>query len=100
MKFVQIGGGVIGAMRARTVIDHPDCTLVAVADPDEEAAARAAQGSGARIVSDAAEFLGGGHCDAVIVSTPVQLHERIILEAVSAGKHVLVEKPLGSTMEC
>ncbi len=99
MKFVQIGGGVIGEMRARTVINHPDCTLVAVADPNAEAAARAAGSSGAKLVQDATDLLEGDRCDAVIVSTPVQLHERIILDALSAGKHVLVEKPLGNTVE-
>ena len=99
MRLVQIGGGVIGEMRARTVIDHPDCTLVGVADPNPEAADRAAQGSEAKVVGDATELLAGDVCDAVIVSTPVQLHERIILDALEAGKHVLVEKPLSNSVE-
>ena len=97
MKFVQIGGGVIGEMRARAVLEHPECQLVGVADPDPAAAARAAQGSGARTADDYAEFLDGEHCDAVIVSTPVQLHEKMILDALSAGKHVFCEKPLSNS---
>jgi len=99
VKFVQIGGGVIGEMRARSVVAHPDCTLVAVADPAPGAAERAAAGTGARAVSDAAALFEGAHCDAVIVSTPLPLHEKIILEALAAGKHVLVEKPLATTLD-
>ena len=99
MKFVQIGGGVIGELRARSVLTHPDCTLVGVVDPDEAAARRAAGDGSVPIASDAAKFLEGDHCDAVIVSTPVPLHERMVVDALSAGKHVLVEKPLASTVD-
>ena len=99
MKFVQIGGGVIGELRARSVLTHPGCTLVGVVDPDEAAARRAAGSASVPTASDAAKFLEGDHCDAVIVSTPVTLHERMILDALSAGKHVLVEKPLASTLD-
>ncbi len=99
MKFVQIGGGVMGEMRARAVSSHPDCTLVGVADPNTESAERAAGSTGARVVADAGELLAGDHCDAVIVSTPLPLHEKIILDALAAGKHVLVEKPLATTLD-
>jgi predicted dehydrogenase len=98
MRFAVVGAGVIGQMRARSVARAGD-ELVAVSDPNTEAARVAAAGTRARVAADHRAFLSDGSVDAVIVSTPVQLHEAIILEALSAGKHVLCEKPLSNSPE-
>jgi predicted dehydrogenase len=37
------------------------------------------------------------HIDAVVIATPPSSHIRVALEAIEAGKHVLVEKPLATT---
>ena len=37
--------------------------------------------------------------DAVIVSTPYNLHEPLGIEAAERGKHVIVEKPMATTLE-
>ncbi|TMD27419.1 MAG: Gfo/Idh/MocA family oxidoreductase, partial [Chloroflexi bacterium] len=37
------------------------------------------------------------HVDAVVVATPPSMHVPVALEAIAAGKHVLVEKPLAPT---
>ena len=99
MRFGVIGAGVIGQMRARSVVQHAGDELAAVYDPNVEAARVAAAGSRARVEADHRALLADGSIDAVIVSTPVQLHEAIILEALSAGKHVLCEKPLSNSPE-
>jgi predicted dehydrogenase len=99
MRFGVVGAGVIGQMRARSVTLQPGAELAAVSDPNLEAARVAAAGTQARIEADHRAFLSDGGLDAVIVSTPVQLHEAIILEALTAGKHVLCEKPLSNSPE-
>jgi predicted dehydrogenase len=99
MRFAVVGAGVIGQMRARSVALHPGAEVVAISDPNVEAARLAAAGTRARVEADHRAFLSDGNVDAIIVSTPVQLHEAIILEALSAGKHVLCEKPLSSSPE-
>ncbi len=99
MRFGVIGAGTIGAMRARSVVLQPGAELAAISDPNVEAARVAASGTRARVEADHRAFLSDGSVDAVIVSTPVQLHEAIILEALAAGKHVLCEKPLSNTPE-
>ena len=81
-----------------------------VCDPDaERAAAAAAQccsggvdgGSAVPAFSTladalAAESAGALAFDAVILMIPHHLHEEIALQAFSAGKHTLLEKPLGA----
>ena len=99
MRFGVIGAGTIGQMRARSVALHAGAELAAVSDPNVAAARIAAVGTRARVEADHRAFLSDGSVDAVIVSTPVQLHEAIILEALSAGKHVLSEKPLSNSPE-
>lgn len=39
------------------------------------------------------------HVDAVVVAVPPSLHRDVAAEAIAAGKHVLVEKPLATTSE-
>ena len=97
MRFGVIGAGVIGQLRARSVALHPGDEVAAICDPNVEAARVAADGTGARVEADHRTALSDGSVDAVIVSTPVQLHEAIIIEALSAGKHVLCEKPLSNS---
>jgi len=98
MKFGVIGGGVIGRLRAKTIAKRPDTTLVGVADPDAAAAARAVAGTAARTWPDYRPLVDDPSIDAIVVSTPVQLHERIALAAFEAGKHVLCEKPLSNDL--
>ncbi len=49
---------------------------------------------GVRLFCDPESMLALGHVDAVIVAAPAQLHAALALQAIAAGKHVFVEKPL------
>lgn len=51
------------------------------------------------ITSDYHELLNNPSVDAVVISTPTVTHASITREALHAGKHVLVEKPLCKTVE-
>src|SRR3990172_8415754 len=51
------------------------------------------------VTSDAGEVFRAPDVDMVILSLPHGLHERMILEAAAAGKHVLCEKPMATTNE-
>ena len=44
------------------------------------------------------QVLTDAHIDAVVVATPVSTHHSIALEALRAGKHVWIEKPLAHTV--
>jgi predicted dehydrogenase len=99
MRVAVVGAGAIGLLRARSVLSVPGASLAGVADLDEAAARRAAGSSGARVERDYRRFLDAPEIDALIISTPVGLHEEMILSALAAGKHVLVEKPLSNSLE-
>ena len=49
--------------------------------------------------TDAREVIHHSEVDAVIIATPVSTHYDLALQALKAGKHVLVEKPLAETSE-
>ena len=95
MRFGLIGAGAIGKIRADALAKSPACRLVAVADLDEARARAAAPG--ARYFADASELIAVPDVDAIIISTPPPLHESLAVAAASAGKHVLVEKPMAAT---
>ena len=76
----------------------PQARLTALCDLDparlDEAARRH---PGLRTVPDLAHLLSLGDVDAVVVATPPSLHHTMALDALRAGKHVWVEKPLALT---
>ena len=54
-----------------------------------------------KVTRDYNELLKNGDLDAIVVATPPETHHRFSMEALAAGKHVFVEKPLAVTgAEC
>jgi predicted dehydrogenase len=91
MKVGIIGCGLIGQKRARALAD---CRLVACADiVAERAEMLALTVPGAQPVTDWRAVVERTDVDIVIVSTTHDVLAQITLAAISAGKHVLVEKP-------
>jgi predicted dehydrogenase len=75
------------------------CRVVAVADPNEEAARRRMAESGAlRQYADYRDLLADEQIDVVTIGTPHYLHAPIAIAAALAGKHVYVEKPMALTV--
>jgi predicted dehydrogenase len=51
--------------------------------------------------TDPQEIIGNGKIDCVVIATPLSTHFQLALDALRAGRHVLVEKPLArSSSEC
>lgn len=98
MKIAVVGAGEIGRLRARAVDAVSGASLAGVADVDEAAARRAARAPGIPTPRDYRPFLDDPEIGALIISTPVTLHEEMVLAALQAGKHVLVEKPLSNSL--
>lgn len=88
-----IGCGRIGRAHAQAALEDGRCRLVALADPVRPD--RLGAEVGARLVtSDYRELLERSDIDAVVIATPTDTHLPIALDAVAAGKHMLVEKPV------
>jgi predicted dehydrogenase len=93
-----VGYGYWGPNLARCVADIDSCFVSAIADQSPAALAKAAKRHpAARLVSDWRELVSDSQTNAVFVATPVDTHFEIALEALRAGKHVLVEKPMTTT---
>jgi predicted dehydrogenase len=92
-----VGAGTIGRLRIATIQGNPQTTLAAVCEVVPEAATSAVAGTSATATSDLETFFSVP-MDAVIVSSPIHLHEAACLAAFERGVHVLCEKPLSNTI--
>ncbi|GIF45945.1 putative dehydrogenase [Asanoa ferruginea] len=89
-----VGAGIIGDAHAQAVARHPRLRLAAVIDQDPAARAALAAKTGATAFADLADALAAGPIGLVAICTPTGLHVEQAEEALAAGVHVLVEKPL------
>src|SRR2546427_7811513 len=78
----------------------PDAELVAVYSRDQGRAEAFAQKHGAKAAySDLEALLRDSRVEAVFIASPNALHATQTLAAARAGKHVLVEKPMATTLD-
>ena len=95
-----VGCGYWGPNLARNFGALEACELRALCDLDPERVARLQRRyPGARATRDFGELLRDPGVDAVAICTPVHTHFPLASEALRAGKHVLVEKPLTHSVE-
>jgi predicted dehydrogenase len=98
MRLGIIGYGYWGPSLLRNFVANPAFEVAALADRSEEARMRAALARpDLRVFEDAEEVLMRPDLDAVVIATPVATHFPLARTALSAGKHVLVEKPISAT---
>lgn len=101
MRIVQVGLGGFGRSWAELAHRAPEIELVAVVDSDSSALAWARTSldiAPERCVASLTEAVASYECEAVLVITPPPTHAAIAVEALQAGKHVLIEKPLATTL--
>jgi predicted dehydrogenase len=90
-----VGCGYWGPNLIRNFDEIPDCRLTSVCDlrSDRLAFVKSSHPK-VDITADYAQLLADPRIDAIAVATPVASHYDLALRALSAGKHVLVEKPM------
>ena len=94
-----IGTGFIGGVHARAV-HAAGGTLTAVADSSPETAEHGRERLKAgRAAGSAQELIVSDDVDVVHVCTPNHLHAGLTEQALAAGKHVVCEKPLATTLD-
>jgi predicted dehydrogenase len=93
-----IGVGVMGSNHARVFSGVQGAQLVAVADPDRRQADFVARTLGCAAVNDTQALLALD-IDAVTIAAPTHLHRDIALACIAHGVHVMVEKPIASSVE-
>ncbi len=99
--FGVIGTGIVGGAWHAHVYHHmPKSELVAVCDLNGERAREIAERYGVQhVYTDYRELLARDDIAAVSIATPDFAHRDIAVAAARAGKHILVEKPLATTVD-
>lgn len=96
-----IGCGRISDLHAQAYLAHQDASIVALADPDAGNLATRGQAWGVPESgrhSDYRDLLARPDVDMVEVLVPHHLHARIALDAMDAGKHVSLQKPMSVSL--
>ena len=96
IRFGILGSGFMGRTHAEAIKRLPNATLIAVSGGSRAPAL--AERYGVACESGLAALVGRADIDAVIVTTPHHLHVDETLAALAAGKHVMVEKPLATSV--
>ncbi len=96
LRTAVVGVGYLGRFHAQKYAQLPGSQLIAVADASAEAAARVAQELHVEAVSDYRDLFG--RVDAISIAVPTPLHHEIACAALERGIHVLVEKPIATTV--
>ncbi|PYQ49090.1 MAG: hypothetical protein DMF78_19360 [Acidobacteria bacterium] len=91
-----IGVGALGQHHARVYADLPGATLAGLFDIDRRRAGEVAARHGARVFDHLRDLLP--EVDAVSVAVPTIDHHRVARALLEAGKDVLVEKPMTTTV--
>jgi predicted dehydrogenase len=95
-----VGVGYWGPNLVRNLIEHEEAHVAWVCDRDPEALGRIARRfPSLRTTTELDVVLGDGDVEAIAIATPVSTHHRLAGDALRAGKHVLVEKPLAASAE-
>lgn len=95
-----IGYGYWGPNLVRNFAEADDSEIAAVSDlRNDRLSAAKKRYPTIETVNDYSDLINDPRIDAVAVATPVSGHFRLAMEALQAGKHVLVEKPLAATSE-
>ncbi|MBB6406893.1 Gfo/Idh/MocA family protein [Arthrobacter sp. AZCC_0090] len=95
-----IGLGTISELHLDAYRDSPSAHLLAVCDIDaSRAGSRAAEYGAVKVFTDYAELLADPEIDAVSICTRNDTHAEIVIAALEAGKHVLIEKPMTASLQ-
>ena len=100
LRVAVVGAGYWGPNLARNFRASADWELVAICDLDRARAEKLADSlGGVPVVTDLDELLADPELDAVAIATPARTHHPVVLAALRAGKHVVVEKPLADSRD-
>lgn len=97
LRVAVVGYGYWGSKHVRVLCGTPGVSVTVVDQNIERLAEARASFSSVSIAESLTEVIG--RVDAVVVATPPAYHARIALQALRAGLHTLVEKPLATSSE-
>jgi predicted dehydrogenase len=100
MKVGIVGCGVAMPHQMASINEYTDAQVIALCDVDELKASTAAQMYGIdHVYSNLTEMLNKNKPEVIHIMTPPATHAALTIEALNAGCHVLVEKPMALNIE-
>ena len=97
LRIGVIGAGVMGSNHARVLAGLPGVSLVGVVDPSPAHRTRAMELANCASFETLDQLLAEG-VDAVTIAAPTHLHHEVSLACIAKNIHVMVEKPIASTV--
>jgi len=95
IRFAIVGYGFIGHRHAEILRGHPACELVGICDVSEAARQKAAVLE-VPLFADLGEMLAQvPEAEVICICTPNGLHADQATQALEAGRHIVIEKPMG-----
>lgn len=92
VKVGVIGCGVMGSNHIKIASTHPDAKLIGIFDLDENRLKEVSARFGGTPYPTMEQLIN--NCEALIIASPTFTHFEVSRQALSMGKHLLVEKPL------
>ena len=99
LKTALVGVGKVTDMHARALVRLKESVFTAVCSRSREKAETFGSKYKVKAYTDVAEMVSGEQIDVVIICTPHPNHREPTIAALEAGAHVLIEKPLASSLE-
>ncbi len=100
INFGVIGYGYWGPNLVRNLFEVADTQVIAVSDMRQDRLnAVSSRYPSVEVSTDFNDLLNNPNIDAIAIATPVSTHYELALQALQAGKHVMVEKPMTSSSE-
>jgi myo-inositol 2-dehydrogenase/D-chiro-inositol 1-dehydrogenase len=101
VRYGVIGTGMMGVEHLQNLKHVPGARVTAVADPHPRSREHALTVLDGDVASfeDHRALLAADACDAVVIASPNMTHVDVLLDVLAAGVHVLVEKPLCTTVQ-
>ena len=100
INFGVIGYGYWGPNLVRNLFEVADTQVIAVSDMRQDRLnAVSSRYPSVEVTTNFTDLLDNPDIDAIAIATPVSTHYELALQALQAGKHVMVEKPMTSSSE-
>ena len=99
LRLVVVGCGRISERHFEAIHEHPDCTLVGVADEVGDRVSTASEKYGVPGFTSYAGMLKETEADVAVICTPSGMHPRHGIMAAQQGLHVICEKPMATRLE-
>lgn len=99
LNIAVVGLGAIGQKHVDVLKGIREANIVALSDVNQTVLDKNTAGTNIVGYTNYQEMLQHAGLEAVVVATPDQLHRDFTVDAAKAGKHILVEKPIATTVE-